>query len=411
MQNIELVIDDRERAIFPHLKTEAYNIKYTISRIEIGDYAIIDNLRNKIIAVFERKTLEDLASSLKDGRYENKTKMLNLRAKTGCAVFFILEGPTSPAPNTFFGGIPYAKLESAVFHMMVRDNISVIHTLHTLDTMNKLIRFYHSMISLVSKQELQMENAVIEPQSSQNIRQFEPDIVCSENNLNIKLVESVNQPAESVNQPTGLNDIVNPNNTTIESTKQSHNSGGGQAKEIAVTPKDMLVQKEKKSHKDVLRELWSVFKGITVNSADIFLTRWTIADIIFKNVDLTKLPKGIKFSRKVLSSLSTIDKRTEERLLATIPGISADTSKQILTGRSLRQLLTYEIGAISIIKVGKAQKNLGEAKATKIKQYLFMKFNSANNRCEQSQVRVPTAENMTEMEKREDALAKLLRGL
>ena len=86
----KLIIDDRERSIYPYLETELYNIEYIIKRINIGDYSIIDD-SNKIIVCFERKTLEDLASSIKDGRYGNKESMIELREKTNCKLFYIIE--------------------------------------------------------------------------------------------------------------------------------------------------------------------------------------------------------------------------------------------------------------------------------------------------------------------------------
>lgn len=379
--DILLIIDDRERAVFPHLKTEAADINYAIKRIEIGDYAVVDTVLNKIIAVFERKTLEDLASSLKDGRYENKTKMMNLRDKTGCALFYILEGPVSPKPTAFFGGIPYVKLESAIYHMMVRDNIMLINTLNTLDTINKLIRFYKSMATLAGKPVIidtagktgGLETAKSETSKTENVKG-----------------ENTNGETNPTEKPADVNQTAPPANYTPQLTEQ-------------------LTKRELKPDKDILREMWSVFRGITTVSADIFLTQWTIAEIIYHKIDLTKLPKGTKINKNIIRALSSIDKRTEERLLATIPGISESTAKQLLTGRTLRQILTYEIGAISIICVGKAQKKLGEAKASNIKKYMFMFYDTTSAKCVVKNVQTPALDTVKIAESREEAIGRLLK--
>lgn len=369
-----LIVDDRERAVFHHLKTEASDINFSIKRIEIGDYAIVDTVLNKIIAVFERKTLEDLGSSIKDGRYGNKIKMINLRAKTGCALFYILEGPASPKPTDFFGGILYTNLESAIYHMMIRDNIMLINSLNTLDTVYKLVRFYKSMVNLANKP------VVIDAL---------PAITFSEQQQ--KLEEG--QVSAHAKKPV-------EEKTSLEKTSL----------EISETPNytTQLTAREAKSDKDILREMWSVFKGITVVSADIFITQWAIAEIIYRKVDLTKLPKGIKISKNVVRALSSIDKRTEERLLSAIPGISESTAKQLLTNRTLRQLLSYEVGAISIICVGKAQKKLGEVKAKNIKKYMFMFYDSSANSCVVKPIESPSLDSIKLAESREEAIGRLL---
>src|SRR3989304_6649173 len=112
----KLIIDDRERAIFPYLETELYDIKYKKTRINVGDYAICDENDNIIICI-ERKTLEDFASSIKDGRYENKNNMIELRKKNNCKLVLLLEGDAYPKPNKLYGRIPYKIIESAIFHI------------------------------------------------------------------------------------------------------------------------------------------------------------------------------------------------------------------------------------------------------------------------------------------------------
>ncbi len=70
---------------------------------------------HQLIAIFERKTLSDFASSFKDGRYENKQKMINTRNITNCRLFFIVEGNIPKNKIQKINGIPFQNIESSIF--------------------------------------------------------------------------------------------------------------------------------------------------------------------------------------------------------------------------------------------------------------------------------------------------------
>lgn len=79
MSRYRLVVDNRERNVFDTLNVEMKltqpQIDYEIKTLTVGDYAIIENRTETLIAIFERKTLEsDFPASIRDGRYENKEK-------------------------------------------------------------------------------------------------------------------------------------------------------------------------------------------------------------------------------------------------------------------------------------------------------------------------------------------------
>lgn len=142
------VIDDREHVIsklVDHFTVDVYK-----KRLSVGDFALYSG--DTLFAVFERKTIEDLASSIKDGRYHNKEKMIECREKTDCKLFFIIEGDWSfQTSNESVNGIKHSTLESAIFHMQVRDNIHMIFTRDIIDTINALNSFAKSMVNLAKK--------------------------------------------------------------------------------------------------------------------------------------------------------------------------------------------------------------------------------------------------------------------
>ena len=72
---MKLYIDNREpQSIIEILKLRISNFK--LCNLDIGDYQILDDNDN-IILIFERKSLNDLISSIKDGRYNEQSFRLS----------------------------------------------------------------------------------------------------------------------------------------------------------------------------------------------------------------------------------------------------------------------------------------------------------------------------------------------
>ena len=66
---IHILVDDRERSVYSFFDRDdvtTINIPYEITRLTVGDYVIMYG--DTILAIIERKTWKDLASSLLDGR-------------------------------------------------------------------------------------------------------------------------------------------------------------------------------------------------------------------------------------------------------------------------------------------------------------------------------------------------------
>lgn len=308
----KLVADTRERHVMRH-DVEFEAITHEIAQITTGDYAILTPTGG-ILAVIERKSLDDYGASLKDGRHDNRLKMMELRAATGAAVVYIVEGPLFPAPSDCFSGIPYHTIESSIFHLMVRDNITVMRARDTLDTAKILARFTRSMDTLVEKGYVggNMEPAVDMP--------------------------LVDTPVVDVTNSMGL-----------------------------------LKAKHDKTDHEIAREMWACFGGITTESADDFISRWSVGDAVAgidaNVISACKHTNGRKMNKRVVKALTCIDVRTTERLLACVPGLSDATAQRLLVGTTLASLLTRGaagIDIISIAKPGGKPRKLGPALAERI---------------------------------------------
>lgn len=314
-----LFIDAREKNVIRHEK-ELEQISTQIKQITTGDYVIIAP-NGTILAVIERKSLVDFAASLKDGRCNNKQKLIALRQQTGCRILYIIEGPNFPDPDDYFGNISYKHIQSSIFHLMIRDSIGIIQTRDTLHTAKILAAIVCSMDSLIHKDE-------------------------------------------------GLDEIPEVPIETIISNHQTNS-----IEEIT----SILTKKYEKTDYDVVREMWGCFPGISVESADEYSKYWSIADIVCSKVPQEhiknfKLASGRAIGRKALKSLTHIPKLIEVRLLSTIPGISHATATEINSYTILPQLLTYNLNKISNIKVGKTKRNLGDSRAQKILRCFNYKY-------------------------------------
>ena len=305
MAEIRLIADARERNVLRHEEALS-TIKTEIKTITTGDYVVASDKR--IFAVIERKSLEDYAASLSDGRHNNRKKLLAFSAKTKCKVIYIVEGPEFPSPDDVFGRIPYRHIESSIFHLMIRDNIMIIRTKDTLGTAHALVRFVKSMATL---------------------------------------------PVE-IGEP---NEVVAETDIDESSVPDSDELIG------------MLTEVKEKTIDDVVRAMWNKFPGISIESASEYMNKWSIADIVRGRVPVTdikssKTATGRAVSKKVIENLCDVSKLVQIKLLSGVPGVSLNTAKTLLETVTLSTFLSQGVGGMEMYMLGK--RRLGKKLAEKI---------------------------------------------
>lgn len=132
---MELRVDDRERYVIKNLEVfKDINIK--VERITVGDYAVI--YKGLLLAIIERKTLTDLAASIKDGRMDNNDKLLYARENTGCSVIYIIEGSPFSSLQKKYGRIPFKALLGKIDSLRFRHNVKIIWTKDCASTADRL---------------------------------------------------------------------------------------------------------------------------------------------------------------------------------------------------------------------------------------------------------------------------------
>ena len=116
------------------------NIKLKVDNLKIGDtvFVEIDVNENEIgeeLVVFERKSLNDLASSIKDGRYaEQSFRLDGYQAVPNHNIVYLIEGDLSKYRENKYTHINKKTLLSSMFSILYYKGFSVVRTMNVLET-------------------------------------------------------------------------------------------------------------------------------------------------------------------------------------------------------------------------------------------------------------------------------------
>lgn len=116
-------------------------------RLPIGDCIISDTTKQgeeKDIVIFERKTLADLAASIRDGRYKEQSfRLIETAAATGFNphhIVYIIEGDLARYDERHTQ-ITKTALQSAMVSLMYYKGFSVIRTMNVCETADFILHF------------------------------------------------------------------------------------------------------------------------------------------------------------------------------------------------------------------------------------------------------------------------------
>ena len=146
-KNLYLQVDYREKDLYLLLekvlekKYSDINLEISKENLQIGDFVILDSNKN-ILFIFERKTLQDLLSSVKDGRYENQSKRLLQCNINPHNIIYLIEG------NLSLPGIDEKEknlILSCIISLNNYKGFSVIRTLNKLESSEYLSRLLYRL--------------------------------------------------------------------------------------------------------------------------------------------------------------------------------------------------------------------------------------------------------------------------
>jgi ERCC4-type nuclease len=138
----KLLIDAREQKIRNLFETVQLSniseINYECQSLDLGDFIYKKN--NDTLLILERKTLEDLYASIKDGRHkEQKARLLANFPLT--KIIYIIEGEMNTIKhdeNILYG---------AILNTQFRDKITVVRTVNIMDTYKYLCFLYKKILN------------------------------------------------------------------------------------------------------------------------------------------------------------------------------------------------------------------------------------------------------------------------
>lgn len=130
-----MIIDNREKDLIKLLIEKKIEIE--CQNLELGDIVFTNNESklngNEELIMIERKTVDDLMASIKDGRHREQKIRLLKKQKDGVHIYYLIEG-----------SLLYHKkketLYSSILNTMMRDNIKVIFSRNIEETITYLIK-------------------------------------------------------------------------------------------------------------------------------------------------------------------------------------------------------------------------------------------------------------------------------
>ena len=143
---MELLIDNRESIKKYFLEK---NLDYvTYHNLDLGDY--IFKYKDEVVAIIERKTIDDMANSIKDGRYrEQKSRLLENYDRT--KIIYLIEGDLTKANKSVnYNRVSKSTIQPSLINMYLRDHINVFHTNNETET----VEFLDEFKKIINKEQL-----------------------------------------------------------------------------------------------------------------------------------------------------------------------------------------------------------------------------------------------------------------
>ena len=188
-------VDNREQELLKQINQLVLFIpafkqmKVETANLPLGDIIISDDIEDKII--IERKCLNDLLASIKDGRYEEQSYRLNRLNHHNHNIYYMIEGDVNKFNRFKDNKMEKLTLYSAMFSLNYFKGFSVMRTLSLeesalfiCNTANKLSKteisgkkpYFNNKVETISLN----ENVTAEQQNGGEVASIEKDIEQSE---------------------------------------------------------------------------------------------------------------------------------------------------------------------------------------------------------------------------------------
>ena len=140
-----LVLDNREFAVASVLQVLNPGIKIEQRTLPVGDFVWVwrSHKSDEYIVgyIVERKAIEDLSTSIKDGRYEEQRRRI-VKSPGIETVIYIVEGDYQEAAQRVPGILPEASIATTLRHIDLTDNFFLIRTDNAGKTAEALLELH-----------------------------------------------------------------------------------------------------------------------------------------------------------------------------------------------------------------------------------------------------------------------------
>jgi len=125
-------VDNREQELLKHIRELIVNIplfkelEVIVENLPLGDIIISNNIEDKLY--IERKSINDLSASIKDGRYEEQSYRLNGLNHPNHNIIYLIEGDINRVNRFKDNKMEKLTLYSSVFSLNYYKGFSVIRT-------------------------------------------------------------------------------------------------------------------------------------------------------------------------------------------------------------------------------------------------------------------------------------------
>jgi ERCC4-type nuclease len=135
----------KKRKVTASVASTVHEIKS--ERLPLGDIILHDPVSHKDILLFERKTLNDLAASIQDGRYKEQSFRLSQEAASPASglatthnIVYIIEGDLNHYDDRH-SRITKTALQSAMVSLLYYKGFSVVRTINVGETADFIVHF------------------------------------------------------------------------------------------------------------------------------------------------------------------------------------------------------------------------------------------------------------------------------
>lgn len=235
---MKLLIDNREpQAIIKYLnvinESAKNKIIIEVTTLNLGDYILYDETSETNIIIIERKSLQDLESSIKDGRYTEQSFRLNNCATHNHNIIYLIEGSVINYRNKQFQPTLY----SSIFSLNYFKGFSVLNSVNQIETGEIIYNFSQKLIREKNKLGFYSLNQLQHPQQVQQVTEISNNQV-EDNKSYIEAIKTTKKSYITADNITEimLKQIPGISSQTAKAITQKHSTMAKLIESLKTTP-------------------------------------------------------------------------------------------------------------------------------------------------------------------------------